>query len=107
MHLLGYNIIILSDRCVDADHIAPPSLLATAAVHHHLIRTGLRTDVGLVVETGEARQVHDFCLLAGYGAEAINPYFLHSNTNSLAFYPASLAERVGQQGKHLSFYSLQ
>ncbi len=70
----GYNILILSDRCVDADHIAIPSLLATAAVHHHLIRQGLRTEVGLVVETGEARQVHDFCLLAGYGAEAINPY---------------------------------
>jgi hypothetical protein len=51
-----------------------PSLLATAAVHHHLIRKGLRTSVGLVVETGEAREVHHFCCLAGYGAEAINPY---------------------------------
>jgi glutamate synthase (NADPH/NADH) large chain len=70
----GHNIIILSDRQMDADHIAVPSLLATAAVHHHLIREGLRTEVGLVVETGEARQLHDFCLLAGYGAEAINPY---------------------------------
>ena len=56
------------------DHVAVPSLLAVAAVHHHLIRGGLRTEVGLVVETGEARQLHDFCLLAGYGAEAINPY---------------------------------
>ena len=70
----GYNIIILSDRGVDADSIAIPALLATGAVHHYLIREGLRTDVGIVVETGEARQVHDFCLLAGYGAEAINPY---------------------------------
>ncbi|HMR02839.1 MAG TPA: glutamate synthase large subunit [Candidatus Competibacter phosphatis] len=70
----GYNILILSDRKLDADHIAIPALLATAAVHHHLIRTGLRTEVGLVVETGEAKRVHDFCLLAGYGAEAINPY---------------------------------
>ncbi|PIE82839.1 MAG: glutamate synthase large subunit [Candidatus Contendobacter odensis] len=70
----GYNILILSDRDVDADHIAIPALLATAAVHHHLIRGGLRTEVGLVVETGEARRVQDFCLLAGYGAEAINPY---------------------------------
>jgi glutamate synthase (NADPH/NADH) large chain len=69
-----YNILILSDRGVDADHIALPALLVTAAVHHHLIREGLRTEVGLVVETGEARKVHDFCLLAGYGAEAINPY---------------------------------
>jgi glutamate synthase (NADPH/NADH) large chain len=70
----GYNIIILSDRGIDADSIAIPSLLATGAVHHYLIREGLRTDVGIVVETGETRQVHDFCLLAGYGAEAINPY---------------------------------
>ena len=51
-----------------------PALLATAGVHHHLIRVGLRTSVGLVVETGEAREVHHFCVLAGYGAEAINPY---------------------------------
>ena len=70
----GYNILILSDRCVDAGRVGIPALLATSAVHHHLIREGLRTEVGLVVETGEARQVHDFCLLGGYGAEAINPY---------------------------------
>ncbi|MBT8239934.1 MAG: glutamate synthase large subunit, partial [Acidimicrobiia bacterium] len=70
----GYNILILSDRCVDAEQVGIPALLATAAVHHHLIREGLRTEAGLVVETGEARQVHDFCLLGGYGAEAINPY---------------------------------
>ena len=63
-----------SDRNVDEDHIALPALLATGAVHHHLIKKGLRTDVGIVVETGEARRVHDICLLAGYGAEAINPY---------------------------------
>jgi glutamate synthase (NADPH/NADH) large chain len=70
----GYNIIVLTDRPMDSEHIAVPSLLAVAAVHHHLIRSGLRTEVGLVIETGEARQLHDFCLLAGYGAEAINPY---------------------------------
>ncbi len=70
----GYNIIILSDRRVSAERIPIPSLLATAAVHHHLIRKGLRTAVGLVVETGDAREVHHFCCLAGYGAEAINPY---------------------------------
>ena len=70
----GYNIIILSDRQVSADRIAIPSLLATSAVHHHLIREGLRTSVGLVVETGEAHEVHQFCTLAGYGAEAINPW---------------------------------
>jgi len=70
----GYNIIILSDRQAGADKIPIPSLLATAAVHHHLIRKGLRTSVGLVVESAEPREVHHFCLLAGYGAEAINPY---------------------------------
>jgi glutamate synthase (NADPH) large chain len=70
----GRNIIVLSDRALDADTVAVPSLLAVAAVHHQLIRGGLRTESGLVVETGEARQLHDFCLLAGYGAEAINPY---------------------------------
>ena len=70
----GYNIIILSDRLVRRDRVPIPALLATAAVHHHLIRKGLRTSVGLVVETGEAREVHHFCVLAGYGAEAINPY---------------------------------
>ena len=70
----GYNIIILSDRQIGPDRIAIPALLATAAVHHHLIRKGLRTSVGLVVESGEPREVHHFCCLAGYGAEAINPY---------------------------------
>ncbi len=70
----GHNIIVLSDRLVSAERIAMPALLATAAVHHHLIRKGLRTSSGLVVETGEAREVHHFAVLAGYGAEAINPY---------------------------------
>ncbi len=72
----GYNIIILSDRMMGADRMPIPALLATAAVHHHLIRKGLRTSVGLVVETGEAREVHHFACLAGYGAEAINPYLV-------------------------------
>jgi len=79
----GYNILILSDRAVDADNIPIPSLLATAGVHHHLIREGLRTEVGLVVETGEAHLVHDFCLLAGYGAEAINPYLAFDTLSSM------------------------
>ena len=70
----GYNIIILSDRQICAERIAIPALLATAAVHHHLIRKGLRTSVGLVVESGEPREIHHFCVLAGFGAEAINPY---------------------------------
>jgi len=79
----GYNILILSDRGVDAEHIAIPALLATAGVHHHLIRHGLRTEVGLVVETGEARLVHDFCLLAGYGAEAVNPYLAFDTLSTM------------------------
>src|SRR6187551_1309773 len=70
----GVNIIILSDRMAGSDRIPIPSLLACAAVHHHLIRTGLRTSVGIVVESGEPREVHHFACLAGYGAEAINPY---------------------------------
>src|SRR6266699_3439535 len=70
----GVNIIILADRMAGSDRIPIPSLLACAAVHHHLIRTGLRTSVGLVVESGEPREVHHFACLAGYGAEAINPY---------------------------------
>ena len=70
----GVNIIILSDRMTGIDRIPIPSLLACAAVHHHLIRVGLRTSVGLVIESGEPREVHHFACLAGYGAEAINPY---------------------------------
>jgi glutamate synthase (NADPH/NADH) large chain len=72
--LADNNILILSDREVSARRIPIPAALATAAVHHHLIRQGLRMQTGLVVETGEAREVHHFCVLAGYGAEAINPY---------------------------------
>src|SRR5467141_187510 len=70
----GINIIILSDRRAGPESIPMPSLLACAAVHHHLIRQSLRTSVGLVVESGEPREVHHFACLAGYGAEAINPY---------------------------------
>jgi glutamate synthase (NADPH/NADH) large chain len=70
----GYTILILSDRGVDHDHAPVPSLLATSGVHHHLIREGTRTRVGLVVESGEPREVHHFALLIGYGAGAVNPY---------------------------------
>ncbi|MBU1254900.1 MAG: glutamate synthase large subunit, partial [Alphaproteobacteria bacterium] len=72
--LQDHNILILSDRLQGPDRIPMPALLATAAVHHQLTRQGLRMQTGLVVETGEAREVHHFCVLAGYGAEAINPY---------------------------------
>ena len=77
------NIIILSDRGVCAARAAIPALLATSAVHHHLIRKGLRTSAGLVVETGEAREIHHFCTLAGYGAEAINPYLAFDTVDQL------------------------
>ncbi|OAN52873.1 glutamate synthase subunit alpha [Paramagnetospirillum marisnigri] len=70
----GYNIFVLSDRAMGPNDVAMPSLLAVSAVHHFLIREGLRTKAGLVVETGEAREIHHMCVLAGYGAEAINPY---------------------------------
>jgi glutamate synthase (NADPH/NADH) large chain len=72
--LQDHNILILSDRAQSKDRVPMPALLATSAVHHHLVRQGLRMQCGLVVETGEAREVHHFCVLAGYGAEAINPY---------------------------------
>ena len=70
----GYTIIIVSDRRIDAEHVAIPALLALSAIHQHLVNKGLRTSTGLVVETGSAREVHHFALLGGYGAEAVHPY---------------------------------
>jgi len=70
----GKNILIISDRGVSADQVAIPALLALSAVHQHLVIEGLRTTTGLVVETGTAREVHHFAVLAGYGAEAVHPY---------------------------------
>ena len=70
----GKNILILSDKAVSATQFAIPALLALSAVHQHLVRQGLRTTAGLVVETGSAREVHHFAALAGYGAEAVHPY---------------------------------
>ncbi len=79
----GYSIVILSDRGVDDGHAPIPSLLATAGVHHHLIREGLRTKVGIVVESGEPREVAHFALLFGYGAGAINPYLAFETLSDL------------------------
>ncbi len=70
----GYSLVILSDRALDHDRVAVSSLLACGAVHHHLVRKELRTRIGIVIESGEAREVHHHCLLVGYGADAINPY---------------------------------
>ena len=69
------NVLILSDRGVDANHAPIPALLAVAAVHNHLIRKVLRTEIGLILESGEPREVHHFCTLIGYGVTAINPLF--------------------------------
>ena len=70
----GHNILIISDRFVTATQVAIPALLALSAIHQHLVREGMRTTAGLVVETGSAREVHHFAVLAGYGAEAVHPY---------------------------------
>ena len=70
----GKNIIIISDRAISATQVAIPALLALSAIHQHLVGEGLRTTAGLVVETGTAREVHHFAVLAGYGAEAVHPY---------------------------------
>src|ERR1043165_9947184 len=75
----GFEVLILSDRAIDSEHAPIPSLLATAAVHHHLIRKGLRSQVGIVVEAADVWEVHHFACLIGFGATAINPYLaLHS-----------------------------
>ncbi|HEX4729367.1 MAG TPA: glutamate synthase-related protein, partial [Jatrophihabitans sp.] len=79
----GARIIILSDRDCDSDHAPIPALLLTSAVHRHLVRTGERTRVGLVVETGEAREVHHIALLIGYGAAAVNPYLAFETIDDL------------------------
>src|SRR3954463_2016089 len=81
--LADNNILILSDRAVGADRVPVPALLAIAAVHHHLVRQGLRMQTGLVVETGEAREVHHFAVLAGYGAEGINPWLAFETLDEL------------------------
>lgn len=79
----GFEVLILCDRAVDSDHAAIPSLLATAAVHHHLIRKGMRGQVGIVVEAGDVWEVHHFAALIGFGATAINPYLAMATIRNL------------------------
>jgi Glutamate synthase domain 2 len=89
----GISLIILSDKGTDIHHAAIPCLLATAAVHHALLRAGLRTNTGLIIESGEPREVHHFALLCGYGANAINPYVAYETLAFLVenkFLPAGL-----------------
>ena len=79
----GHNILIITDRAMGRDQVAIPALLALSAVHHHLVREGRRTTAGLVVETGTAREVHHFAVLAGYGAEAVHPYLAMETLSAL------------------------
>jgi glutamate synthase (NADPH/NADH) large chain len=79
----GFEVIILCDRAVDSDHASIPSLLATSAVHHHLIRKGLRGQVGIVVEAGDVWEVHHFACLLAFGATAINPYLALATIRNL------------------------
>ena len=95
----GYNIIVLSDRGVGPGRAPIPSLLAVSAVHHHLTREGSRTQVGMVIETGEAREVHHFSLLIGYGAGAVNPYLALETVQALS--------ESGQLNGHQPGYACQ
>jgi glutamate synthase (NADPH/NADH) large chain len=94
---LGFNLMIVSDRLVNAERVAIPALLAVAGIHQHLVRKGLRTSTGLVVETGSAREVHHFALLGGYGAAAVHPYLaletLHNLHDYLGDYDKHEAEK--------------
>jgi glutamate synthase (NADPH/NADH) large chain len=80
----GFTILIISDRRMDREHVAIPALLGLSAIHQHLVEKGLRTSTGLVVETGSAREVHHFCLLGGFGAEAVHPYLAFETLIALA-----------------------
>ncbi|MBN1379523.1 MAG: glutamate synthase large subunit [Gammaproteobacteria bacterium] len=79
----GYTYVILSDRGIDADNAAIPALLAVSGVHHHLTRNGQRTKLGLILESGEPREVHHFAVLIGYGVHAINPYLAFETLESM------------------------
>ncbi len=79
----GYSILILSDRTMNAKNVPMPALLACAGLHHHFIRQGTRTKASIVVETGEAREMHHFATLVGYGANAVNPYLAFESLEAL------------------------
>ena len=105
----GANILVISDRGISASRVAIPALLALSAVHQHLVRSGLRTLAGLVVETGSAREVHHFAVLAGYGAEAIHPYLametivsMHAELSGDLSAEKAVANYVKAIGKGLS-----
>ena len=79
----GNNVILISDRKIDKDHAPIPSLIATGAIHHHLVKNGLRVRAGLIIEAGDIRETHHFATLIGYGANAINPYMAFETIVSL------------------------
>ena len=94
------NIIVLSDRLIGPRRVPIPSLLAVAAVHHHLVREGTRLRAGIILESGEPREVHHFATLIGYGASAINPYVMLETLDGLVF--EGLLTRVGENGREVS-----
>ena len=96
----GVNIIVLSDRLLGPSRGPVPSLLAVAAVHHHLVREGTRLRAGIILESGEPREVHHFATLLGYGASAINPYLMLETLDGLVF--EGLLTRVGEDGREVS-----
>jgi glutamate synthase domain-containing protein 2/glutamate synthase domain-containing protein 3 len=95
----GYEVIILTDRTVDSDHAAIPALLAVSAVHHDLIRKGLRSSCGLIVETGEAREIHHFATLLGFGASAVNPYVAFETIEDMRLRSILPAELSGLEAR--------
>ncbi len=95
----GFEVIILTDRAIDSDHAPIPTLLATAAVHHHLIKKGLRGQVALIVEAGDAWEVHHFACLIGFGATAINPYLALSSIRDMKLSGRLQTEQDAEQLK--------
>ena len=99
----GVANVVLSDRGIDADHAPIPSLLATAAVHHHLLRTKNRTRVGIIAETGDAREVHHLCLLLGFGATVVNPYMAFQAIDRMIDLGANGLGGVGYRAAHAAY----
>jgi glutamate synthase (NADPH) large chain len=97
--LKDINLLVISDRNISRDRLPIPAALATGAIHHHLVEHGLRMQTGLVVETGEAREVHHFCVLAGYGAEAINPWLAFDTIAALTDAEGAQANYIKAVGK--------
>jgi len=93
----GYNLLIVTDRNVNADRVPIPALLAVGAIHQHLVRKGLRTSTGLVVETGSAREVHHFALLGGYGAAAVHPYLALETLHNMRDYLPDLDPKEAEK----------